>query len=117
MRSAVEARASHNRNIHYEGNTNLLSIIYGILSAASWGAGDFIGGLASKSTSPYRVLFLAEIAGFIPFTALALLLREPMPSMADMLLGAGSSLVGLAGLLFLYRALAEGQMTIAAPVS
>ena len=40
-----------------------------------------------------------------------------MPSTADMLLGAGSSLVGLAGLLFLYRALAEGQMTIAAPVS
>jgi drug/metabolite transporter (DMT)-like permease len=95
----------------------LLSIIYGILSAASWGAGDFIGGLASKRTSPYRVLFLAEIAGFIPFTALALLLREPIPSTADMLLGAGASLVGLAGLLFLYRALAEGQMTIAAPVS
>jgi uncharacterized membrane protein len=34
-----------------------------------------------------------------------------------MLLGAGSSLIGLGGLLFLYRALAEGQMTIAAPVS
>jgi drug/metabolite transporter (DMT)-like permease len=95
----------------------LLSILYGILSAASWGAGDFIGGLASKRTSPYRVLFLAEIAGFIPFTAIAILLREPMPPTADMLLGAGSSLVGLAGLLFLYRALAEGQMTIAAPVS
>jgi drug/metabolite transporter (DMT)-like permease len=95
----------------------LLSIIYGILSAASWGAGDFIGGLASKRTSPYRVLFLAEIAGFIPFTALALFLREPLPSIAVMLLGAGASLVGLAGLLFLYRALAEGQMTIAAPVS
>jgi drug/metabolite transporter (DMT)-like permease len=103
--------------LHYEGFITLLSIIYGILSAASWGAGDFIGGLASKRTSPYRVLFLAEIAGFIPFTVLALLFREPMPSMADMLLGAGASLVGLAGLLFLYRALAEGQMTIAAPVS
>jgi len=95
----------------------LLSIVYGILSAGAWGAADFIGGLASKRTSPYRVLFLAEIAGLIPFTVLALVLREPIPSIADMLLGAGSSLLGLTGLLLLYRALADGQMTIAAPVS
>jgi drug/metabolite transporter (DMT)-like permease len=95
----------------------LLSILYGILSAGTWGAADFIGGLASKRTSPYRVLFLAEIAGLVPFIALALLLGEPIPSSIDMLLGAGSSLVGLGGLLMLYRALASGQMTIAAPVS
>ena len=95
----------------------MLSILYGILSAGTWGAADFIGGLASKRTSPYRVLFLAEIAGLVLFIALALLLREPFPSSIDMLLGAGSSLVGLGGLLMLYRALASGQMTIAAPVS
>jgi len=34
-----------------------------------------------------------------------------------MLLGAGSSLIGLSGLLLLYRALADGQMSVAAPVS
>ena len=95
----------------------MLSIIYGILSAGAWGAADFIGGLASKRTSPYRVLFLAEIAGLVPFTALALLTHERIPPTADMLLGAGPSLLGLTGLLFLYRALADGHMTIAAPVS
>jgi len=95
----------------------LLSIFYGILSAATWGAADFIGGLASKRTSPYRVLFLAEIAGLLPFIALALLLHETVPPLVDLLLGVVSSLVGLGGLLLLYRALASGQMTIAAPVS
>jgi len=95
----------------------LLSIIYGIASAATWGAADFIGGLASKRTSPYRVLFLGELAGFIPFLALALLAREPIPAVADLLWGALASLVGLAGLTLLYRALADGQMSIAAPVS
>lgn len=95
----------------------MLPIFYGILSAATWGAADFIGGLASKRTSPYRVLFLAEIAGLIPFIALALFLHETVPPVIDLLLGAVSSLLGLGGLLLLYRALATGQMTIAAPVS
>jgi drug/metabolite transporter (DMT)-like permease len=95
----------------------LLSILYGILSAGTWGAADFIGGLASKRTSPYRVLFLAEIAGLFPFIVLALLLHETVPPLVDLLLGVVSSLVGLGGLLLLYRALASGQMTIAAPVS
>ena len=63
----------------------MLSIIYGIASAATWGAADFIGGLATKRTSPYRVLFLAEIAGLIPFSVLALLTREPIPSTLDLL--------------------------------
>lgn len=95
----------------------MLPILYGLISSTAWGAADFIGGMLSKRTSPIRVLYLAEIAGFIPFTVLALLLREPFPSLNDMLIGALASLVGLAGLVFLYRALAEGQMTIAAPVS
>ncbi|MFZ5885740.1 MAG: EamA family transporter [Chloroflexota bacterium] len=95
----------------------MLSILYGIVSSLSWGAADFIGGLATKRTSPLRVLYLAEIAGFLPFLALALLTREPIPSSGDLLLGALASLTGLGGLLFLYRALADGQMTIAAPLS
>jgi drug/metabolite transporter (DMT)-like permease len=95
----------------------LLPILYGLVSATAWGAADFIGGLASKRTSPMRVLYLAEIAGFIPFMLLALVLREPIPPARDLLTGAFASLVGLSGLIFLYRALAEGQMTIAAPVS
>ena len=95
----------------------MLSIIYGIASAATWGAGDFLGGLASKRTSPYRVLFLGQLAGLIPFFFLALLTNEIIPPAVDVLWSALASLLGLAGLVFLYRALASGQMTIAAPVS
>ncbi len=95
----------------------MLPILYGLISSTAWGAADFIGGLASKRTSAIRVLYLAEIAGFIPFLTLALLTREPIPPAGDILLGGFASLVGLGGLVFLYRALAEGSMTIAAPVS
>jgi drug/metabolite transporter (DMT)-like permease len=95
----------------------LLSIFYGIASAATWGAADFIGGLASKRTSPYRVLFLGQLAGLIPFFFLALFTSETIPPAIDVLWAVLASLLGLAGLVFLYRALAGGQMTIAAPVS
>jgi drug/metabolite transporter (DMT)-like permease len=95
----------------------LLSIFYGIASAATWGAADFIGGLASKRTSPYRVLFLGELAGLIPFILIAILTVETFPPITDVLWASLASLLGLTGLVFLYRALASGQMTIAAPVS
>lgn len=95
----------------------MLPIVYGLVSSAAWGAADFIGGLAAKKSSSVRVLYLAEIAGFIPFMMLAIILREPFPAVKDMLMGAFASLVGLGGLIFLYRALADGQMTIAAPLS
>ena len=95
----------------------MLSIFYGIVSAAVWGTSDFIGGFATKRTTAVRVLFLAELAGLIPFTALALLTHEQIPPVIDLLWGMLASLLGLMGLIILYRALADGQMTTAAPVS
>lgn len=95
----------------------MLSILYGILSAASWGAADFIGGIATKRTRAYRVLYLAEIASLIPFLALAIIIHEPLPPCIDLVWGATASLVGLAGLTILYRALADGKMSITAPTS
>jgi len=94
-----------------------LAVFFGISSAFAWGAADFIGGLASKRTSPYRVLYFAELAGLVPFVAAAMLTGEPVPSYADLIWGAMASLIGLSGLVMLYAALAAGQMSIAAPVS
>jgi drug/metabolite transporter (DMT)-like permease len=95
----------------------MLSIFYGIASAATWGAADFLGGLASKRTSPYRVLFLGQLSGLILFFILALITGETYPLLSDVIWAVLASLLGVAGLVFLYRALAGGQMTIAAPVS
>ncbi len=95
----------------------MLAVFYGLLSALGWGAADFTGGLASRKAKPYQVLFLAEAAGLVPLLILTLVLREPLPGLSVWLWSASASIVGTVGLLFLYRALAEGNMTIAAPVS
>jgi drug/metabolite transporter (DMT)-like permease len=95
----------------------LLSIIYGLISALGWGAADFSGGLASRKSSAYQVLFLSELAGVLPLIILALAVSDPIPPFSAWGWSALASTVGTFGMLILYRAFAEGRMTIAAPVS
>jgi drug/metabolite transporter (DMT)-like permease len=95
----------------------LLSILFGLGSALAWGAADFSGGLASKHARPYQVALVAEFAGLVPMLALALLWDEPVPPATAWILSAAGGGLGTFGLTILYRALADGQMSMAAPVS
>lgn len=95
----------------------MLSIVYGLLSALVWGGADFAGGLASRSERPIRVVTLAETAGLVLLILLFFLFPEPMPPAQVWLISGIASICGTVGIILLYRALAEGQMSIAAPVS
>lgn len=98
-------------------STDLASITLGLLSALSWGAGDFSGGLATKRTNIYGVILISQGIGIVLLIVLALALRETFPPLRDMLLGGAAGLAGAVGLVALYRGLASGQMGIIAPVS
>lgn len=95
----------------------MLSIVYGLLSALVWGGADFAGGLASRSERPIRVVTLAETAGLVLLIGLFFLFPEPMPPVEVWVISGIASICGTIGIILLYRALAEGQMSIAAPVS
>jgi drug/metabolite transporter (DMT)-like permease len=95
----------------------LLSILYGLTSALTWGAADFTGGIASKRTNVYGVVIGAEGFGMFLFLAFALLFRESVPSWETWVWGSAAGLSGGFGLLLLYRALSSGRMSVAAPVS
>ncbi len=92
-------------------------IVLGLTSAACWGAGDFCGGLATKSTQVYRVIISSQIVSLILLVALALLLHESLLPPEMLVLSAVGGVFGAIGIIALYRALAEGHMGIAAPVS
>lgn len=94
-----------------------MTIIWGLLSALSWGTGDFCGGLAARRMAATQVVFYADIVGLILFSLLAWLLREPTPQTIDLFWGALAGLVGTVGLVTLYRAMALGQVTVVAPLS
>jgi len=95
----------------------LLAVLFGLVAALTWGAGDFSGGLAAKRTNVYGVVIVAHIASLILLVGLALVSREPVPALKSWLWGGAAGLGGGFGLLLLYSALANGRMSVAAPVS
>jgi hypothetical protein len=56
----------------------LISVLFGLSSALSWGGGDFIGGLASRKTGAYRAVLYAEAFGLLLLFGAAVFLPEPM---------------------------------------
>jgi drug/metabolite transporter (DMT)-like permease len=97
--------------------SDLAPIVFGLLSAASWGAGDFCGGLASKRTNVYSVIVTAQIGSVVLLFAAALIFAEKFPAIDHLVWGAIAGIAGAVGLVALYRALAIGRMGVAAPIS
>ncbi len=97
--------------------SDLASVGYGLMSAASWGSGDFSGGYSTRRTPVLTVLIFSQITGLVALILFALAFGEPAPSRHDLLIGAAAGIVGDIGLAALYRAMAIGKMSIAAPLS
>jgi len=88
-----------------------------LLAAASWGGGDFSGGLATKQANVFRVVAIAHGTGLIVTLAMALLVGEPVPPASSLWWGAFAGFIGAFGIAALYRALAVGRMGVVAPVA
>lgn len=95
----------------------MLSIIFGLASALTWGAGDFTGGLAARRVGAYRSVFYAEVIGTIFLFIVIGLTGETMPGTHTMIFAALAGMMGSIGLMLLYHAMSVGMMSIAAPVS
>lgn len=95
----------------------MLSIIFGLASALTWGAGDFTGGLAARRVGAYRSVFYAEVIGTIFLFIVIGFTGETMPGTHTMIFAALAGMMGSVGLMLLYHAMAVGMMSIAAPVS
>ncbi len=95
----------------------LAPIVFGLTSAACWGAADFCGGLATKRTQVYRVIISSQLISLILLVILAMATQESLLPFDQMLLASVAGVVGAIGMIALYRALAVGQMGVAAPVS
>jgi len=95
----------------------LLSMVLALGAAVSWGVSDFVGGVASRRLPLLWVLLFTQIVGLaivVPFAvAHGGLTFEPRTILTAM----AGSLAGLVGIAGLYRAIALGMASIAAPIS
>jgi len=95
----------------------ILAAIFALSAAASWGSGDFTGGMAARRVGPFHTLLISYTVGLIALVLVALARFEAIPPFSDLLWGALAGLTGMAGLGFLLRGFAAGRMGIVAPVS
>ncbi len=95
----------------------MLSIIFGLASALSWGAGDFTGGLAARKVGAFRSVFYAEVIGIVFLFIVVSVTGEPMLASRSAIFALVAGALGTIGLMLLYHSMATGVMSIAAPVS
>lgn len=93
-----------------------MGIIIGLLAAACFGSGDFLGGRASRSAPAAVVLLVAQMCATAGAVVLAFAISGD-PVGRDLAYGAAAGLVNAVGLGLLYRGLAVGRMGIVAPVA
>jgi drug/metabolite transporter (DMT)-like permease len=95
----------------------LLSVLLALSAALSWGVSDFLGGVTSRRLPLLWVLLATQTVGLAVALPIAAARTSPefdTPTLAAAIAGSLSGLVGIAGL---YRAIALGVGSIAAPIS
>jgi len=97
--------------------TNILGTIFALISATTWGSGDFSGGLAARKSHKYQVLMLAALSGMVMLVVCALLWGEGFPSRNSIFWGAMAGAAGALGMAALYYALSLGHTASIAPTS
>ncbi|MBC8159851.1 MAG: EamA/RhaT family transporter, partial [Roseiflexaceae bacterium] len=95
----------------------VLAVVYGLLSAATWGGGDFAGGLAARRAAVPWVLLIGQLCGLMLLVLLALLRGEPALTLSAIGWAAAAGAFGSLGLAMLYSGLATGRAALVAPTS
>ncbi|MEX2293257.1 MAG: DMT family transporter [Acidimicrobiales bacterium] len=93
-----------------------MAVLLALCSAATYGVGDFFGGLAAKRAPATAVLWWSHVVGVVLLVTLTFIISGDLTGRA-LWLGAAGGLAGAAGVGLLYRALAIGPMSAVAPVT
>jgi drug/metabolite transporter (DMT)-like permease len=93
-----------------------LGVPLGLGSGLCWGAADFFGGVQSRRLPALTVAFWSQVAGALGL-AVALAVQGAGPAPAGFAWGLAAGAGSGCALLLFYRGLAEGTMSVVAPIS
>jgi drug/metabolite transporter (DMT)-like permease len=91
--------------------------VLALLSAAAYGAADFVGGYASRRAAMFAVVTISQLAGLVSLLLVLPLIGAASPVRSDVLWGGAAGVAGGFGVALLYRALAVGTMGVVAPTT
>jgi drug/metabolite transporter (DMT)-like permease len=94
----------------------MLAVLLATTCAVVYGTADFFGGLATKRSRVLSVVMLTQLTGLV-FVLPLLPLLPGRPSPGALLWGMAAGLCGGLGVILLYRALANGVMSVVAPTT
>ncbi|MGI9666100.1 MAG: EamA family transporter [Acidimicrobiia bacterium] len=94
-----------------------MSQLYALASAMLYGVADFSGGLASRHFAPWRVVAWSQLIGSLLLLPAIVIVGWTGVTTSDLVFGSIAGLAGVVGVYALYRALAEGTMSIVSPMT
>jgi drug/metabolite transporter (DMT)-like permease len=95
----------------------LASTFYALGAFGTWGVSDFVGGYTARRFQPFFLAALGHFSGTVLMGCLALANHETLPSLSHLRWAFAAGVCGGVALGLFYRALSQGNMGLAAPVS
>ena len=89
---------------------------YSVTAVFLWGASDFSGGLGARRANTFVLTAFSHLCAFVLMLAIALADTGPFPNRTSILWALAAGAIGGFSIAIFYRALASGQMGLAAPV-
>lgn len=94
-----------------------MAALLALASAAVYGAGDFLGGIAARRLPPVAVALRSNVVGLLGLLAALPLAGDVALAGRHVAFGCLGGLAGGTGVVLLYRGLARGVMSVVAPVT
>ncbi len=98
-------------------SVQLAPAAYSIAAVFLWGASDFAGGYASRRANAFVLTAFSHLCACVLMLAVSFATAAPLPSRSSILWSLAASSSGGFSLALFYRALATGQMGLAAPIA
>ena len=92
-----------------------MGALLALVASVAWGSADVAGGVGSRRVGSVRVIAMAYPAGAIVLTLFAMFVIPGTIDRDVLLLSLATSLVGTAGMILLYAALATGPIDPGGP--
>lgn len=95
----------------------MTTILLALATSVLFGAGDFLGGFATRRDSPFAVTGISHLLSLVLLIGVVLVMPAAMVTSTDLLWGAVSGVAGVGGVLCLLGGFAVGRMGIVTAVS